>query len=84
MINFPSWIPDRDCHSPTLLDLLPSYDASICSVMAFFHWAIVIMLSQFPLSFCQTQKGIPRFITQLMTILLLIGAVFVIIWKMFF
>ena len=33
MVNFP--IPDCDSHSPALLDLFISSDASICSTMAF-------------------------------------------------
>ena len=35
MVNFPTWIPDCDCHSLALLDLFLSSDASICSTMAF-------------------------------------------------
>ena len=35
MVNFPTRIPDCDSHSPTLLDLFLSSDASICSTMAF-------------------------------------------------
>ena len=35
MINFPTWIPDCDSHSPALLDLFISSDAIICSAMAF-------------------------------------------------
>ena len=35
MINFPTRIPDCDCHSPALLDFFLSSDASICSRMAF-------------------------------------------------
>ena len=35
MVNFPMLIPDCDSHSPTLLDLFLSSDASICSTMAF-------------------------------------------------
>ena len=33
--NSPTWIPDWDSHSPALLDLFISLDASICSTMAF-------------------------------------------------
>ena len=48
------------------------------------HWQILIMLlSQFPLTFHQIHSGMPRFITCLMTILALIRMVFVIIWDMF-
>ena len=35
MVNSRTWIPDSDSHSPALLDLFVSSDASICSTMAF-------------------------------------------------
>ena len=35
MVNFLTRIPDSDSHSPALLDLFLSSDASICSTMAF-------------------------------------------------
>ena len=35
MVNFPTWIPDCDCHNLALLDLFISSGASICSIMAF-------------------------------------------------
>ena len=35
MVNFPTQIPDCDSHSPALLDVFISSDASICSTMAF-------------------------------------------------
>ena len=35
IVNFPTRIPDCDSHSPALLDLFISADASICSTMAF-------------------------------------------------
>ena len=35
MVNFPTWIPDCDSHSPALLDLFLSSDTSICSTNAF-------------------------------------------------
>ena len=35
IVNFPTWIPDCDSHSPALLDLFLSPDASICPTMAF-------------------------------------------------
>ena len=35
LVNFPTWIPDYDSHSPVLLDLFLSSDTSICSTMAF-------------------------------------------------
>ena len=35
MVSSPTRIPDCDSHSPALLDLFLSFDASICSTMAF-------------------------------------------------
>ena len=35
LVNFPTRIPDCDSHSPALLNLFLSYDASTCSTMAF-------------------------------------------------
>ena len=35
MVNLPTWIPDCDSHSPAVLDLFISSDASFCSTMAF-------------------------------------------------
>ena len=35
IVNFPTRIPDCDSHSPALLNLVISSDASICSTMAF-------------------------------------------------
>ena len=35
MVNFPTRIPDCDCHSPVVLDLFLSSDTGICSAMAF-------------------------------------------------
>ena len=63
MVNFPTRIPDCDSHSPALLDLFLSSDASICSTMAFpplgnsDH-----VLSQLPLTFHQIHNGMPHFV----------------------
>ena len=35
IVNISTWIPDCDSHSPALLDLFLSSDASICSTMTF-------------------------------------------------
>ena len=35
MVNFPTQIPDCDSHSPALLDLFISSDASVCTTKAF-------------------------------------------------
>ena len=48
------------------------------------HWEILILfLSQSPLTFRQTPNGMPNFNVKRMTILLLIGTVFVIISEAF-
>ena len=44
--------PDCDSHSPALLDLFLSSDASICSTVAFLPLGnLIMLLSQFPLTF---------------------------------
>ena len=49
------------------------------------HWEIlIILLSQFPLTFHHIQNGMPHFIPLLMTILMLIVMVFLIIWEIFY
>ena len=49
-----------------------------------FHWeTLIVFLSQFPLTFHHIHNEIPNFIALLMTILVLIGMVFVIIWEIF-
>ena len=35
LVNFPTWIPECDSHSPALLDFFLSSDTNICSTMAF-------------------------------------------------
>ena len=63
MVNFPTRIPDCDSHSPALLDLFISSDTSICSTMVSLHREILIMLlSQFPLTFHHIHNGMPHFI----------------------
>ena len=68
-----------DSHTPVFVDLFISSDASICSTKAFLHWEILIMLlSQFLMTSHHIHNGMPCFIALLMTILVLIGMVFVI------
>ena len=63
MVNFPTWIPDYDSHSPALLDLFISSDASICSTKVSLNQEILIMLlSQYPLTFHQIHNRMSRFI----------------------
>ena len=84
MVDFPTRIPDCDSHSPALLDLFISSDASICSAMAFPPLGnsdhVVVSVS---IDFLIKQNRMPCFMTCLMTVLVLIGMVFVIIRKMF-
>ena len=63
-----------------LLFWIFSSDASLCSAVVSLQWEILIMLlSQFPLTFHHINNGMPRFIALLMTILVIIGTVYVII-----
>ena len=55
MLNFPTGIPDAESHSPALLDLLLSSDASICSIIAFpplgnFDDVVVLDFIDFPIN----------------------------------
>ena len=80
IVNFPTRIPDCDSHGTALLDLFLSSELVFVLQWLSLHWEILIMLlSQFPLTFQQTQNRIPRFIVWAMTIFVLIVTVFVII-----
>ena len=83
MANFPTRILDCDSHSPALLNLFISSDTLVFVLQWLsFDWEISIMLlSQFPLIFHHIYNRMPCFITLHMTILVLIGMVFVIIWE---
>ena len=84
MVNFPTRIPDCDSHSPALLDLFLSSDASICFIMTFSLLEnsdhVLVSVS---IDFQSYLQRMPHFIALLMTILMLIGTVFVIILEMF-
>ena len=68
IVNFPTWIPDCNSHSPAHLHLF------LLTLIFFLqwlslHWEIMILLlSQFPLTFRQILSGMPRVITHLMTL----------------
>ena len=87
MVNIPTRIPDCDSHRPALLDSFISSDASICFTMAFpplgtsVHVVVSVSID-FPMIF-QIPNRMPRFIAWLLTILVLIGMVFMIIWELF-
>ena len=84
MVNFTTRIPNCDSHSPALLYF---FCLTLAFVLQWFslHWEILIMLlSQFPLTFHHIHNGMPCFIVLLMTILVLIEKVFMTIWEMFY
>ena len=80
MVNFPTRIPDCDSHSPALLDLFISSGASICSTMAFpplgnsDHVAGSVSID-----FPSNSQRDALFHCIAMTVLMLIGMVFLII-----
>ena len=82
MVKFPPWIPDCGSHSPALLDFFLVTLAFVLQWLSL-HWEILMMLSQFPLTFHHIHNGRPHFVALLVTILMLIGTVFVIIWEIF-
>ena len=62
-VNFPTWIPDCDSHSPALLDLFISSDASICSTQAFHSLGNSDhVVGSVPLTFHQIHGEMPCFI----------------------
>ena len=79
MVTFPTPIPDCDSHSVALLDLFISSDSIICSTMAFPPMGNSDVVVSVSIDFRTHPKQDNHFITQLMTILLLIGIAFVII-----
>ena len=84
MVNFATPTPDWDSQGPAVLYLFLSSGTSICSTMPFPPLEILIMLlSEFPLTFHQTQNRMSCFIVYLMTILVVIRMVFMIISEMF-
>ena len=64
MVSFPTHILDCDSHNHVLSDLFISSDTSICSRMAFLSLenSDHVVLSHSPLTFCQTENGMPCFI----------------------
>ena len=82
-LTFATRNPDCDSHSPALLDLSISSDASIYSTMAFHSLGNSDVVNSVSIDFHHIHNGMPHFIVLLMTILLLIGTVFVIICERF-
>ena len=79
MFKFVAHIPDYDSQRSARLDFFLLTLVFVLQWLSF-HWEILIMLfSQFPLTFRQTHNGMLHFIAKLKTVLVLIGTVFVII-----
>ena len=80
MVNFPTQIPDCDFHCPALLGLFLSSDVSICSIVAVLPLGnsdnVVVSVS---IDFPSNSKRDASLHHITMTILMLIGMVFVII-----
>ena len=63
MVNFPIQIPDGDSYSPVLLDLFIYAVYKYVLQWLSRQWEILIMLlTQFPLTFHQIHSGMPHFI----------------------
>ena len=62
MVDFPTRIPD--CDSQSLALLIYFFHLMLVFVLPWLslHWKILIMLSQFPLTFHQIHNGMPHFI----------------------
>ena len=56
MVNFPICVPDCDSYNPVLLYFILQWLSLHCEIL-------IILLSQFPLTFSQTQNRMPCFIT---------------------
>ena len=63
MVNFPTWISDCDSHSPALSDLFLLMLVFALQWLSLYLGILIMLLSQFPLTFQKTQKKIPCFIT---------------------
>ena len=87
IVNFPTRISySQTVINAVLLCWIYFFLLKLLFVQQWFslHWEIlIILLSQFPLTFQHIHNRMPCFIALLMTILVLIGMVFVIIWEMF-
>ena len=79
MLNFPTWIPDCDSHSPALLELFLLTLVFVLQWLSLNCKILIMFLAQFPLTFHPIHNGMPHFISLLVTILVLIEMVFVII-----
>ena len=82
MVRFHTWIPDFDCHNSTLFNFFLSSDASICSTMTFPLCKNSDHVFSVSIDFLSDSKWDACFIIKLLTILILIGMVFVSICEM--
>ena len=61
MVNFPTWIPNCDSHAPALLDLFLT-SVFVLQWLSLCWEVLIMLLSQFPLTFHQIHNGMPCFI----------------------
>ena len=61
MVNFLTRTPDCDSHSPAILDFFLLMLVFVLQWLSL-HWEILIMLSQFPLTFQLIHNRMPHFI----------------------
>ena len=84
VVNFPTWNNDCDSHSPALFDVFLFSDAGICYTVALLslgnHDHVLVSVS---IDFPSNSKRDAPFLTQLIIIFVLVGAIFIIIWEMF-
>ena len=84
IVNFPPCIPDWDSQSPAPLDFFLSSALVFVLQWLSLHWEILIMLlSQFPLTYDHIHNRMLCFTALHRTILMLIRTVFMTIWEMF-
>ena len=81
MVNFPTWIPDCDSHGPALQDFFLLMLAFVLQWLSLYWEILIMLLSQFPLTFHHIHNRMPYLIALLMTVVVLIGMVFGIIWE---
>ena len=64
MVNFPTRFPNCDSHSLALLDFFLLMLVFVLQWLSLHsnYEILIMLLSQFPLTFCQTQNGMPSFI----------------------
>ena len=63
MVNFPTWTPECDSHSPALLDFFLLMLVFVLQWLFLHREILIMLLSQFPLNLHQFHNEMPHFIT---------------------